>query len=137
MVANAGSEDVSVIGFVEAFAGSSVEETGVIALGGVPVGFLTDLTGPTCANPFVWVRADDGTLFPLDMRDGAAPQCGENDCRVSTAAVLQQAPSPILMTANRECWSADTSCWENSDFLRPTALTHGVDITGSSVDEVQ
>jgi|GEM_PF-1300424 len=88
LVANAGSEDISVVAFTDDSTNpdlaSRLREMNVVPVGGVPVGFLTDLTGPTCNDPFVWVRTDDGTMYPIDMRTAEAPVCGDATCRVAT-----------------------------------------------------
>lgn len=81
LVANAGSGDVSVL----RDDGGEVSEVAVAALPTEPAGFLDDVEGPTCADPFAWVIAADGRLLPLDMRGTpAVPQCGDQACAISS-----------------------------------------------------
>jgi hypothetical protein len=97
LVANRGSGDLSV---VEEVAGE-LRENGVVALPAAPVGFLDDPIGPTCADPFVWVIADDGRVIPVDMRgEPSVPLCNGTACAVGTrgrgavGAVARGASSP-------------------------------------------
>lgn len=135
LVANAGSEDVSVLGLVDTENGTkTIEEVGVVAVGGVPVGFLTDLSGPTCKDPFVWVRADDGTLYPLDMRSGGTPQCGDKACSVSTRSRAPTGAVTHVAGQKARVLVGGHGMLGELGFLRPVALTEGVDLTGGLID---
>lgn len=87
LVANRGSQDISVVGFVQRGSETRVEEIGIVPMPGAPVRFFEDPDGPSCADPFVWVVLDDGRSVPVDLRREhlGVPRCGDDACAVRTS----------------------------------------------------
>lgn len=83
LVANAGSQDVSVLAITDDTT-RAVAEVAVIPLPAPPRSFLMDPDGPTCASPYSWVLLEDGSTVPLDLREGQVrvPTCGNAPCRI-------------------------------------------------------
>jgi hypothetical protein len=87
VVANRGSQDLSILALATGgVSASHVVETAVVPLPAVPVRFFADPVGPTCEDPYLWVVADDGRTFPVDMRIDrlSIPLCGSSECAVET-----------------------------------------------------
>jgi hypothetical protein len=87
VVANRGSQDLSILRVSgDGTSAFDVVETAVVPLPAVPVSFFPDPVGPTCEDPYLWVVADDGRTFPVDMRIDrlSIPVCGEAVCAVET-----------------------------------------------------
>jgi hypothetical protein len=84
LVANTGSRDISILQLRSDDSGRQVVETRVVPLPAGPTGFIRDSRPLTCADPFVWVQTEEGTLIPLDMRTEIldVPPCGEERCEV-------------------------------------------------------
>jgi hypothetical protein len=101
LVANAGSNDVSVLGERD----GAVQELAVLSLSFAPVGFVDDREGPTCSAPFVWAIAAQGELLPIDMRGApSVPLCDGAPCAISsrgraTTGAVAHLPDPEVFAA--------------------------------------
>lgn len=95
LVANRGSQDISVLERVDYAEGLppettipnpryGAEEIEVVGLPIVPTGFFGDLGGPTCEGPYSWVVGEGGEMMPIDMRTLDLPPCKDGPCQVAT-----------------------------------------------------
>jgi len=87
VVANRGSQDLSILRVKDdGTSAEDVVEHAVVSLPSMPVRFLPDPVGPTCDDPYIWVVADDGRTFPVDMRVErlGIPLCGQAECAIET-----------------------------------------------------
>ena len=123
LVANAGSADVSVL---QRRGDGTVAEVAVAALPVAPADFVDDVDGPTCEDPFAWVIAADGRIFPLDMRGTpSVPLCNGAPCEISSrgrarsGAISRDGVRPARAVVGGSGLVGELG------FLRPAALPGG------------
>jgi hypothetical protein len=127
LVANAGSADVSVLRN-----NGVVEEIAVAALPEPPAGFVDDVLGTTCDDPFAWVIGADGLLFPIDMRGvPAVPLCDGAACRISSRGRARSGAIAHIEDHPARAVVGGLGLVGEIGFFRPAALPGGA-FLGSS-----
>jgi hypothetical protein len=118
LVANTGSRDLSIL---QVAASGQVIESRVVPLPAGPTGFIVDSKPLTCTDPFVWVKTEEGTLIPLDMRSEVldVPLCGSGPCQVLTRGRIAVGSIGRAPTGRGRVMLGGRGIVSEGGFLRP------------------